>query len=175
MQKYRFIRLTILLIITLAVPVITPSPALASGPSGSASEAEMIGCQSEGYDPIDDWALRYGGEAKPGMGHVKVQVRPSPSDPDKIRVCAQTYHGSNNWGDLRVTGIEVGSEPKGDGIQDRYFWDIGDFRYHSDGRAITPGEDRCVVIHAFVKSADGSKTYGVWIDQNDVPDSLFCN
>ena len=174
MQKHRFTQVALAASFA-ALPVIVPSPALADGPSGSASEAEMLGCQSDGYDYVDDWYLRYNGDAKPGMGHVKVLIRPSPSNPENTRVCAITYHGDNNWGASRSTGIEIGSEPKGNGTQDLYFWDRGDYRYHTDGRAITPGEGRCAVIHAFVKSADGTKTYQVWVDQNDVPDSYFCN
>lgn len=176
MQKHRFIsRLVVTFTIGLVFPLVTPSPALADDPSGSASESEMLGCQTEGYKPIGTWALRYGGEAKPGIGHVKVLVRPSPSNPDNTRVCAITYHGDGTWGESRYTAIEIGSEPKGNGTQDLYFWDRGTYRYHTDGRAITPGGDRCAVIHGVIKSADGSKTFQVWIDQNDVADSYFCN
>lgn len=178
LQKYRFsrcfFRATVAAAILLACWFST-SPALADGPYGTASAAERLGCQSEGYDPVDTWSLRLSGDAYPGIGHVKVLVRPSPSDPSNNRICAITYHGNRTWGDVRRTVIEVGSEPKGNGTQDIYFWDRGDYRYHTDGRAITPGEGRCAVIHAFIKSADGTQTYQVWIDQNDVPDSLFCN
>ena len=175
LQKHRFISLVVAAVAAVALPVMTPSPALADGPTGSASQAELLGCQSEGYKQIGTWSLRYGGDAKPGVGHVKVLVRPSPSNPDNTRVCAITYHGDNTWGNSRSTGIEIGSEPKGNGTQDIYFWDRGNFRYHTDGRAITPGNNRCAVIHAYIKSADGTKTYQVWIDQNDVADRYFCN
>lgn len=176
MQKHRFISLIITAAIAVMLPVMIPSPALADGgPSGSASEAEMLGCQSDGYEQIAARSVRYGGDAYPGVGVVIVWSRPSPSNPDNVRVCAVTYHGSSLQGDLRYTAIEVGSEPQGNGVQDLYFWDRGDYRYHTDGRAITPGGDRCAVIHGVIKSADGSRTYQVWIDQNSLADSLICN
>lgn len=158
------------------IAIIVPSPAFADGgPYGSASTAERLGCQTSGYKHLGTWALRYGGTAYPGVGSVVVYYRPSPSNPNDVRVCAITYHGSSLQGDSRYTAIEVGSEPLGNGTQDLYFWDRGYYRYHTDGRAITPGRGRCAVIHGVIKSADGSRTYSVWIDQNNVADSAFCN
>lgn len=172
MQKYRYI---LSIIIAIIATMVFPTSAHADGPYGSASEAERNGCQSDDYDDLDTWFLRLNGENHPGVGDVRVYVRPSPSNPSNIRVCAITYHGSNTWGNDRITKIEVGSEPKGHGTQDLYFWDSGNFSYHTDGRAITPGEGRCAVIHAVIKSENGNVTYQRWIDQSNVPDRLFCN
>lgn len=177
MQKHRFIsKFIIAAAIAVAFPVMTPSPALADGPYGSASESERLGCQSDGYKLLNTWALRYSGDAHEGIGYVMFLVRPSPSNPDNIRVCAIVYHGDNTWGLPRYTALEVGSEPRGsNSTQDLFFWDTGTFRYHTDGRAITPGMNRCAVIHGLIKSADGTKSYQVWIDQEDVADSNICN
>lgn len=186
MQKHRFIsrirkthKLMIALSIAAAaiVAAIIPSPALASGDLGSTSDAERKGCLGTGYDQGNggSWALRYGGDAYQNIGYVQIRTRQSPSNPDNMRVCAVTWHGSSTWDKYRITAVEVGSEPKGNGTQDLYFWDRANYARYTEGRAITPGSGRCAVIHATLKSADGTKTYQVWVDQNDVPDSWFCN
>jgi hypothetical protein len=167
------------LLVTLAaaLAVIVPSPALASGPLGSTSDAEKMGCLGTGYDQGNgsSKSVRYGGDAYQGIGYVQFRTRVSPSNPDNIRVCAVTWHGTTTWDKYRVTSVEVGSQPKGGGTQDLYFYDSANYKRYTEGRAITPGSGRCAVIHATIKSADGSKTYSVWVNQFDVPDAWFCN
>ena len=186
MQKNRFISrirkapktMIALMIATVAIiAAIVPSPALASGDLGSTSDAERNSCIRTGYDQGTGgtWALRSSGDAYENIGYVHIRTRVSPSNPDNMRICAFTRHGSSTWDKYRITAVEVGSEPQGNGTQDLYFWDRANYARYTEGRAITPGSGRCAVIHATLKSADGTKTYQVWVDQNDVPDSWFCN
>jgi hypothetical protein len=186
-QKNRFImrirkvsmaKLAVLLVAAAAaITVVIPSPALASGDLGSTSAAERDGCLGTGYDQGNGgtWALRYGGTAYQGIGYIRIRTRQSPSDPNKVRVCAVTWHGTTTWDKYRITAVEVGSQPKGGGTQDLYFWDRANYARYTEGRAITPGSGRCAVIHATIVSADGTKTYSVWVNQFDVPDAWFCN
>lgn len=187
MQKNRFISrirkagavkaALLIAVVAAIVAVIVPSPALASGDLGSTSDAERQGCLGTAYDQGNGgtWALRYGGDAYQNIGYVQIRTRVSPSDPNKRRVCAVTWHGTSTWDKYRITAVEVGSQPKGGGTQDLYFWDKANYKRYTEGRAITPGSGRCAVVHATLVSADGTKTFQVWVNQFDVPDSWFCS
>lgn len=178
MQSHRFKTLIAVPAVSLglAVSTVLSAPAaFASGPSGSASQAEKIGCQSSGYRTIDTWDLMRGGTRYPGIGYGQILWRPSPSHPNRdIRVCAITKHGYRTWGDKLVTDVEVGTQPHGGGEQIRHFWDDGLHWYYTQGRAITPAQGRCAVIHIKMIGKYG-KVYSRWIGQFNMPDKYICN
>lgn len=173
MQKHRFIRIATFTTALVATVPLTTGSAAASGPYGNASEAERLGCQSDGYRTIQSWDLRRGGERRPGIGATQILNRPSPSDNSDVRVCAMTKHGSRTYGDRYFTKVMVGSEDKGGGDRVWYYYDEGRYPTFAGGRAITPGNGRCAVVRGIM--VVNGKKFAVTVTQNNVPDDKFCN
>lgn len=156
LQKHRSfpIKLRLLLGTVLAafcLPLLTPTAAIAleAGCSGC-SEAELLGCQSDGYTTVGTYPLRDAqGDDRNGIGYLHVLKRQSPSDPSNTRWCVMTKHGSTTYGEKLYTYVRIGSRDQGSTSNTItwYYSDGGDFATFAGGVALTPGEGRCPVFY----------------------------
>lgn len=133
------------------------------GPSGEASAAERRGCQSDGYNTVGTWYLRYHGKARSDIGALHILKRSSPSNASYDRFCAMTLHKGKTYGEVRLTKVIIYSEDQGGGNRDKLFYDSGYYDGYAGGRAITPGEDRCALIKGSIRH--GGKTFKVSVGQ----------
>lgn len=159
MNTHRFAKIAVITALAVTVPFANGSPANASGPEGSTTAAEKHQCSQAGGGVNYFDLVGPKGKKRPGIGQLVVVAYDSPTQEGDTRICAYVKRGDTVDNRATYTSVHVGSVSRSGGTPTSRFSDTGKYRLYTDGRAITPSNDRCGVAYGRVDWA--GKKYSV--------------